>query len=69
MFVDKGHSFERDDEEEKVEKHETRFLPLVFSLSRDGKYLFLDAYNHLPHKSPQQILKEDEEQINRRLHW
>ena len=61
MFVDKGHSFERDNEEEKVEKHETRFLPLVLFLIRDGKYLFLDAYNHLPHKSPQQILKEDEE--------
>ena len=29
MFVDKGHSFERDEEEEKVEKHKTRFLPLV----------------------------------------
>ena len=29
VFVDKGHSFERDEEEEKVEKHKTRFLPLV----------------------------------------
>ena len=52
MFIDKGHSFERDEEEEKGEKHKTRFLPLVFSLSRDGKYLFLDAYNHIPHNSP-----------------
>ena len=45
VFVNKGHSFERDDEEEKGEKHKTRFLSLVFSLSRDGKYLFLDAYD------------------------
>ena len=29
LFVDKGHSFERDEEEEKVEKHKTRILPLV----------------------------------------
>ena len=29
VFIDKGHSFGRDEEEEKVEKHKTRFLPLV----------------------------------------
>ena len=30
----------------------------MFSLSRDGKSLLLDVYNHLPCHSSQQILKE-----------